>query len=710
GNTLLAVGKDIIYSKIQQGQEIFWLAKNRISEIIKGDYQELEQTQGQKLVGEKYIPLFDCYQNIANGFHVAAADFVTTEDGTGIVHIAPAFGEDDFNLGKKEQVEMIQHITIDGLVKPEIKAFAGRSVFNFNDDVIKKLEKEGKVYTTISVTHDYPHCWRCETPLLNYATESWFVNIQKIKDDLLKANQAINWVPEYIKNGRFGNGLKEAPDWAISRNRYWGTPLPIWQCQIGKVKSKKEKVKSKEGCGHIKVVGSAAELEKLSGRKITDIHKHIVDEIIFPCQKCGGEMRRIPEILDCWFESGSMPFALNHYPKEFPADFIAEAQDQTRGWFYTLHVIATAIAGQPSFKNVVVTGMILAGDGKKMSKRLKNYPEPEEVLGKYGADALRFYFLSSPLTIGQSLNFNIDDLDQTYKKIILITRNCLNFFLTYSQLDGWKNSGGQKSTNVLDRWLLSRLHQSLAVVTAELDNYQFNKTCFIIAEFIDDFSTWYIRRSRGRRDNDFHQTCQTALLIFSQMVAPILPFLAESIYQSMRKKDDPESVHLLAWPSATEDLIDEKLNEEMVSVRQAASLAFSQRAEKGIKIRQPLAKLAVSSTLLADSGEKEELANLLKDEVNVKKVIVGKGELKVELDANLTTELKQEGECRELLRQIQNERKKAGLTPGEPAKLFLPDQNNWRQIINKFGDKIKKTAYLSTIEFHQDALKLAKSH
>ncbi len=414
GNVALAVGKGIDYVKISHQKEDsstenYILAKERLADTLKDkNYEIIEEFKGSKLLNKKYQALFDYYlddEKIAkkeNSWKIYDAEFVNTEDGTGVVHIAPAFGQDDMNLGKEKDLAFIQHLTLDGYFKEEVVDFKGLNVKPSGDhmstdiEIIKYLASKSLLFSKEKYEHSYPHCWRCDTPLINYATSSWFVNVVKIKDDLLREAKKINWSPDYLKEGRFGKWLEGARDWSISRQRFWASPMPIWEC----------------ACGEVKVIGSVEELEKLSNEKINDIHKDIVDKIEFECNNCGGKMKRIPDVLDCWFESGSMPYAQLHYPfenkekfeKNFPAEFIAEGIDQTRAWFYYLHVIAVGIFGLNAFKNVIVNGMVLAEDGKKMAKKLKNYPDPMMIIDKYGADALRSYLLSSPVV--QAENFN----------------------------------------------------------------------------------------------------------------------------------------------------------------------------------------------------------------------------------------------------------------------------------------------------------------
>ena len=455
---------------------------------------------------KKYKPLFDYYyknkklENHKNGWKIYVADFVNTEEGTGVVHIAPAFGEDDMNLGQQENLPFIQHIEMNGKIKNEAKDFAGLDVKPIDDPqatdvaIIKYLAKKNLLLTKEQYEHSYPHCWRCETPLLNYATSSWFVKVTDVKDKTIKLAKDINWTPKHIKAGRFGQWLEGARDWSISRQRFWASVIPIWQCDSNPV-----------GTGHCpaQVIGSVAELEKLSGEKIDDLHKHVVDKITWPC-KCGGTMTRIPDVLDCWFESGSMPYAQMHYPFEneqkfennFPAEFIAEGTDQTRAWFYYLHVIATAIKNKPAFKNVIVNGIVVAEDGKKMSKRLQNYPDPMEIMEKHGADKLRYYFCSAPVMKAENLSFSERELvEQT--KFFNVLLNVLTFYKMFAGDLKVEDLEQDDLVNVLDKWIISRLEETKKVITEKMNNYDLH-AIREIPIFIDDLSTWYVRRSRDR--------------------------------------------------------------------------------------------------------------------------------------------------------------------------------------------------------------------
>jgi isoleucyl-tRNA synthetase len=558
GNVLLAVGNDISYSIVKTDTGNFVVASDLVGSVIPAEtIHTRTEISGKDLVGLEYEPLFPYYAETKNAFRVVAADFVTTADGTGIVHIAPAFGEDDYQVGVREEVPLVQHVTMEGKMVPGVTEFAGMDVKPKDDptktdiEIIKWLAHNDKLFAKKKLTHSYPHCWRCDTPLLNYATSSWFVRVTDLKDELLVNNVKTNWVPDHVKDGRFGKWLEGARDWAISRSRFWGTPLPVWRCEGDNEENTNNKTQK---CGEIVVIGSVEELEKLSGKKITDLHKHLIDPVTLPCAKCGGVMKRIPDVLDCWFESGSMPYGEVHYPFEnkikfeagFPARFIAEGQDQTRGWFYTLHVLATAltrgkkpsipgVGATPAFKNVIVNGIVLAEDGKKMSKRLKNYPDPMVVLEKYGADAMRYYLVSSPVMYAESLNFSEAGVREMYNKVVNMLWNVVTFYQTYANHKS--EIINHKSTNVLDQWIMAKLNLLVKEVTENMEAYKLAEASRPIMVFIDELSTWYLRRSRDRFkgvDEGDKQaalaTMHEVLLTLSKVMAPFTPFIAERIY------------------------------------------------------------------------------------------------------------------------------------------------------------------------------------
>lgn len=703
GNVALAVGEDIEYVKIESENENYILAKSRLEEILKDkEYKIISQFKGKDLVGKTYKPMFSYYvekglENEENGWKIYAGDFVTTEDGTGVVHIAPAFGEDDSKLGQQYKLPFVQHVGMNGLIKEEVTDFAGMSVKPEKDhqstdvEVIKYLAKNNLLFAKEKYEHSYPHCWRCDTPLINYATSSWFVNVTKIKEELLQNAKNINWVPSHLKEGRFGNWLEEARDWSISRQRFWASVIPIWKCE----------------CGEIKVIGSVKELEELSGEKITDIHKHIVDNITFKCEKCGKEMKRIPDVLDTWFDSGSMPYAQAHYPFEnkedfdriFPAEFIGEGVDQTRCWFYYLHVISTAIKKSNAFKNVIVNGIVLAEDGKKMAKRLKNYPDPTEMFDKYGADALRFYLLSSPVIMAETINFKESDVADISRGMMRMLWNSYSFFALYAAIDNFKPADSEQkmaNNNLLDKWIISELNILIKNVDESMEKYELNKAVRFFPKFIDNLSNWYIRRSRKRfwksenddDKNNAYQTLYVVLTKLSKLIAPFTPFVSDEIYRNLTGK---ESVHLDNYPKADESLIDEKLNEEMNQARNIVSEGLQLRAKAKIKVRQPLRELRITGYSLQD-----RLVEIIKEEVNVKNVIFIDGEEpKLYLDTEVTEDLKLEGQAREIIRNIQEMRKEAGYDVDNRIKIAY---NGLSTVFEKFGEMIGKETLANSLD------------
>ena len=720
GNVALAVGENISYIKIKMGDDYYLIAKDRAVEILKDAGMEKSvdadssYVRGKDLIGKKYKPLFDYYsqdenlKNRENGWKIYPADFVTTEEGTGVVHIAPAFGEDDMNLGKKFDLPFVSHVDMDGTIRAKVNDFAGLDVKPIDDAqktdvaIVKYLARRNLVFSKKKFEHSYPHCWRCDTPLLNYATSSWFVNILKIKERMLECAKEINWSPEHMKVGRFGNWLEGARDWSISRQRFWASVIPIWRCK----------------CGEMKVIGSVSELEKLSGKKITDIHKHIVDEIVFSCEKCKGKMKRVPDVLDTWFDSGSMPYAQVHYPfdnkdtfeKSFPAEFIAEGVDQTRAWFYYLHTIAVAIKNSYAFKNVIVNGIVLAEDGKKMSKRLQNYPDPIEVMHKYGADALRFYLMGSPVVAAENLNFSEKDLAEKVRGMLRMLWNSYSFFVLYANIDKFEAGNIEWATrsesNLLDKWIVSELHALIKGVNLHMENYELSKTARLFAPFIDNLSNWYIRRSRKRfwkSENDAdkkqaYKTLHYILVELSKLMAPFTPFIAEEIYKNLTNE---ESVHLADFPMANEKMIDDELNDKMQLTRKFVNLGLAARAKAGIKVRQPLEELTINEVI------PDELVDLMREEVNVKKVnFVGsvaqvpgiytetEGNSMIGLNIMLSDELRLEGEAREIVRRIQELRKKADFEVDNRINL---NYTGGKLIFNKFGDLIAREVLAENI-------------
>lgn len=718
GNVALAVSAEIEYVKAKKDDAHYIVAKPLAEKTLKENYEIVVEMKGKDLVGKAYKPLFDYYQSVdlpnkENGWKIYAADFVTTEDGTGVVHIAPGYGEDDYQLSVKEKLPFIQHVGVDGHFKKEVTDFAGQVAKPKDDhqrgdvEIIKYLAKQGTLFAKEKITHSYPHCWRCDTPLLNYASSSWFVKVTELKDKLIAENNKVHWVPEEIGEGRFGKWLEGARDWAISRTRYWGAPIPVWACNQ---------------CEKIEVIGSIEELEKRGGttpknkKGVLDLHRPYIDEVTFACA-CGGTIKRVPDVFDTWYESGSMTYAQLHYPfenkelidnqKGFPADFIAEGLDQTRGWFYSLLVLSTGLFDQSPYKNVIVNGIVLAEDGQKMSKRLKNYPEVRYVFDKYGADAMRYYLLASPVVKAQDLGFSEKGLDEVSKKIIMRLQNVYSFYAMY-QHEG--HSAKADSNVLLDQWIIAQLNEVARDVTTNLEKYELDRAARPFMDFIDDFSTWYIRRSRDRFKSDDVEdkknalsTTRYVLVELSKLMAPFMPFLAEDVYQKVKADDGKpfdgaqgkESVHLENWSEVKE--VNTKGIEDMAEVRKLVSLALEVRSRSNIKVRQPLQKLAVKSEKLKGNTE---LLDLIADEVNVKEVVVDASlQSDVDLDTTISESLKQEGNARELIRALQELRKKMDLNPQDGILLTINTNETGKALVEQFKSEITKTAQVKDIMF-----------
>ncbi len=688
GNTGLTVNPELVYvaAKVTSTGETFIFAEARQAQVLKqfADMQDgsafsiVGRWKGNELVGRRYQPLYPNFLVEGDAFRVVAGSHVSAEDGTGIVHTAPAFGEEDLQMSREHGLPVVDTLDEEGKFKETVAFVAGMGRHEANQPIVEDLTGRNLVYRAETIVHSVPVCYRCNTLLLYKAQPAWFIDITKLKPNLLKTAKKIHWHPEHIKEGRFGKGLESAPDWNISRSRYWGSPMPVWECKV---------------CDKRTIVGSRAELaklatqpEKLSGM---DLHRPFIDEVKLTCE-CGGEQIRIPEVFDCWVESGSMPVASLHYPFEnkksfedrFPADFIVEGQDQTRAWFYTLHVIATALFDKPAFKNVIVTGMVLAEDGRKMSKSLKNYPDPFKIFETYGADALRFYLLSSPIVEADSLNFAERDVQSIVRGFLNLVWNIKVFYETYapSRLALTK----PRSAHVLDRWLFSRLAELTREMTVQMDGYEFMRAMRPIRGFVDDLSTWWLRRSRDRlkSDNEFERmdalrTLREVLEELVKVMAPFTPFLAEKVYQDIGGKKT--SVHLETWPKIEENLINDRLTEDMSWLRAVASRAHEVRAGAKMAVRQTLASLTVT---MRDADEaarlmrQSDLLVLLREEVNVEEVRVVSGELPegepwmAVLDMVITPELRQKGQRREFVRHVMSARKEAGLKPVDLVRVL----------------------------------------
>lgn len=645
-NLALAVGPDIAYVKIrdEESGEIYYLAKEQLStHFAKRNYELLETMAGSALVKKKYEPLFLFFKDHEKAFQVLSASFVATNEGTGIVHMAPAFGEDDFSLCKDAGIEIVCPIDVNCKFTQEVPPFEGLFVKDADKEIMRSLKGEGKVFKQATLHHRYPFCWRTDKPLIYRAVSTWFIAVEKIKDKILASNQEIHWVPGHIKEGRFGKWLENAKDWAVSRNRYWGTPLPIWRAEDGETR----------------VISSIKELEERVHSKIEDLHRHYIDDLTFT--ENGKTFKRVNEVFDCWFESGSMPYAQNHYPferkeetlRDFPADFIAEGLDQTRGWFYTLTVISSALFGRPAFKNVIVNGIVLAEDGQKMSKRLKNYPEPELVIEKYGADAIRLALLDSPVVRAEEMSFSSQAVEGALKQILLPLWNSYSFLATYADMYKWDPSMLRSSSAPIDRWILS-LTQKLAQEVAEnMDLYELDKAVQPLIEFVEQLTNWYIRRSRRRfwleEDREDQRqafsTLYSTLLTLVKITAPFIPFISETIYQELRREDMPLSVHLCDFPKPDEYLRDRVLENEMELTQTVVTLGHSLRKEHQIKVRQPLsqAHIASSNEVMLEAIREQEA--LIKEELNVKK-------LNLSLDETQFVELKPKANFRILGKKV----------------------------------------------------------
>ena len=726
GNTALAVDADAEYSVIQLDgdngrRERLILASELVEANIKQDHTVIDQLKGNALVGLAYSPLYPPgeYAAQVNRFEsgvltasdnaadfaprVVAADFVSMDDGTGIVHIAPAFGDEDLALGREKGLNFIQPVDLQGIVTGGYP-FAGKFVKDADADIMVDLKARGLLHHRDIYRHTYPFCWRCDNPLLYYAKSSWYIRTSALKDELVNGNSRINWYPDHIKEGRFGEWLRNNVDWAISRERYWGTPIPIWHCRQ---------------CGNMVCLGSRAELQERAGAAANiadlDLHRPYVDEVAFPCDApgCQSVMRRIPEVMDCWFDSGAMPFAQLHYPFEhsdmerqglFPADYICEAVDQTRGWFYSLHALSTLLKGQPSYKNVICLGLILDERGRKMSKRTGNVVEPLPLLDEHGADALRWYLFTASQP-GEARRFSSRLVNQTLRQMLLTLWNIYSFFTGYAAIDRFHPSqkpDGWQPENELDRWILSELNELVADADRYMDHYDPTNAGRRIQEFVDRLSNWYVRRSRRRfwrsDESDADKlsgyiTLHTCLVTVVKLMAPLAPFVSEEIYQNLVcavDPDAPDSVHLADFPTPDSSLVDPALMEATRLAMRISSMGRSARSKSGLRVRQPLAAAAIKTRTPAERAYIAQVRPQILDELNIKDLeildpdaplyrqaqeqangepnaVVQTGQYTatleagymVAIDRRITPELAEEGIARELVHRIQGLRRAA---------------------------------------------------
>jgi isoleucyl-tRNA synthetase len=719
GNTALAVAADAEYSVVELNNEYLILASALLGVTVFQNYRLVYKVQGKDLIGMSYEPLFNPHDfgverrrfDIESGlslqkskkdltYRVIATDFVSMEDGTGIVHVAPAFGEVDYQAGQNERLDFVHTVDLQGNVTGSYP-FSGKFVKDADKDILDDLKSRGLLYRSETIRHTYPFCWRCDAPLLYYAKQTWYIRTTALKDRLISGNREINWYPEHIKFGRFGDWLENNVDWALSRERYWGTPLPVWKC---------------ESCGNNECISSVNELKSKPGiggiKEPLDLHRPFVDEITFNCSKCGARMRRVPEVIDCWFDSGAMPIAQSHYPFEnqtlledgrFPADYICEAVDQTRGWFYALHAISTLLFDRISYKNVICHGLILDAKGEKMSKSRGNVVNLWTMINKYGADALRWY-LYTAVPMGNPIRFDEVGLAELSRRFLMTLWNVYSFFITYANIDKFVPDPERLSLELseLDRWILSELNQLIIDVDEALDKYDPRSGAWQITNFIDGLSNWYVRRSRRRfwkSENDAdklsaYNTLYQCLVTLSKLLAPFTPFLAEELYQNLVRsvqKEALDSVHLTDFPVADKTKIDQQLSAATQLAIKVSSLGRAARSEAGINVRQPLDHVVVSVVSSSEQKSLEQLKSQILEELNVKDLLFNNVTEVVNLDGhgyvvgglevdrekgikvptsggiyfvavptNISSELQAEGMAREIVRRLQTMRRSEG--------------------------------------------------
>ena len=743
GNTALAVAPDAEYVLLEGNEEYLIMAARLVPAVGLEEYNEVRKLEGKKLVGTAYQPLFNPHEfdverlKFQKGgaltsqkpekdlaYKVISGDFVTMEDGTGIVHVAPAFGEVDYEAGKEWGLDFVQQVDLQGNITGSYP-FACKFVKDADPEIIEDLKSRGLLLRSETIKHTYPFCWRCETPLVYYAKATWYIRTTAMKERLISGNEEINWYPEHIKYGRFGDWLQNNIDWAFSRERYWGTPLPVWRC---------------ESCGAFECIGGVNDLKKKGGfsgfKEPLDLHRPYVDELTFNCAKCGGSMKRVPEVIDCWFDSGAMPIAQNHYPFEnetlledgrFPADYICEAVDQTRGWFYSLHAISVLLFDKPCFKNVICLGHILDAKGEKMSKRKGNVVWPFEVVEKYGADALRWYLYTASAP-GNPRQFDEKQVNEVSRRFLSTLWNVYSFFVMYANIDDYKPTLEQVPSPEaeLDRWILSELNQLVKDVDASLETYGLTEACRKLEGFVDGLSNWYVRRSRRRfwkSENDAdklsaYNTLYECLVTVSKLLAPFTPFLAEELYQNLVLSafpDAPESIHLADFPSADESRIDRQLTEDNRLAMKVCSMGRSVRSQARIKVRQPLETLCVGVSSEHEKRALDRVAPLVLEELNVKELmydsvekvtglegkeyaIVSEAGTSVAITTFITAELEAEGMAREIVHRIQNMRRSAGYDIADHINMYYEADAWIMQSLSSFADYVKQETLAREID------------
>ena len=673
-NFALGVAQEETYVQVTSNGESLILAKSRLTATFGDEKVKLEnEFSGSDLVGLEYEPLYTDYPAKPQDHQVYAANFVSQEDGTGIVHIAPGFGEDDTALGKEHDLTVAESVDEEGKLDPKITVAAGKFFKSADKLILTDLQARNLVFKLESIIHSYPHCHRCETPLIYKVQKAWYLDVASLKKQMKATNRDINWVPGHFKHGRFELGIDSAPDWCISRTRYWGAPIPVWECV----------------CGEVFVPSSIRDLEDWAGKKITDLHRPDIDNVTSKCTKCGSLAHRVPEVLDSWVEAASMPYGQRHYPFEnekeflanFPADFITEYTGQLRAWFYVMHVISNALFQTHCFKNVIVQGVIMGNDGRKMSKNYGNYPDPKDYIVKYGADSLRLYLMGSPIMVGQDIIISETDWQEQLKTTLMTLWNSYKFFINYAALDNWEPKIEMEQVPTkLDLWILSRLNETVLEIDKQLGAYQIPKAVATIKPFVSDLSTWYIRRSRDRVGptaldktdrNLAYTTLRTVFVVLSQAVSPIIPFLSEYIYRHLTGE---ASVHLTDWPAVgTPEVIDQNLIRNMAEVRRIVEAGHAFRKTNNIAVKQPLAELTVKGNF-EDITADNQLIQLIKDELNVEEIkFIGGNQLEVDFDTKLTDHLIKKGRARELVRAIQEARKAAACRLDEVIAVVLPD-------------------------------------